>query len=145
MKVYLSGGLRIKGDNELLDTWYIDDKPWRTVAKEALNERGHTVFDPKKKPKGWTFDAIEIVSMDLLALSESDLVLAEVMNALHFYVGTFMEMVYAKIMNKPVILVTNLFKLSPWIKYHSTAIFSDLNDAIEYIGDAYDKGYFTVR
>ena len=49
-------------------------------------------------------------------------------------IGTFQEMVYAYNWKKPIIsIVTNGKQQHPWIKYHSTKIFTNYTDFEKWI------------
>lgn len=121
MKVYLCGPINGRSDD--------DCKKWRDYAKERLPD----TLDPMRRDyRGRELEpgfAAMIVSGD-----EDDIAACDVL--LVYYdapsVGTSMEIRMAKKeMGKRVVLVDKSNKpLSPWLIYHSDAIYKTLDEAI---------------
>lgn len=72
-------------------------------------------------------DPEEIVTNDLRLIESADMVIA-ILDDVPTY-GTIMEMVYAHQMNKPIFcVVLNGHETNPWLRYHATKIFKQLED-----------------
>jgi nucleoside 2-deoxyribosyltransferase len=119
MKVYLCGPINGCTDSECND--------WRSYAKTQLLD----TIDPMKRDyRGKESESYrEIVELDKLDVRQCDVVLA---NCPKPSVGTSMEILYAWEMGK-VIAVIAEGTISPWLRYHSTKIFTNIRDAVEWI------------
>ena len=54
--------------------------------------------------------------------------------------GTLMEMVYNYLINHPnYMYISNGHQDHPWLKYHSTKIFTDLGNLERYLNEIYNK------
>lgn len=121
MTVYLCGGINGLSDQECRD--------WRDVAKARLNYHGIETLDPMRRDYRGVEDqnVSAIVSGDLDDIRASDVVLV---NATRPSWGTAMEMVYAFRQAKPIIAVVGEARVSPWLRYHSTTIYTMLEEAL---------------
>jgi nucleoside 2-deoxyribosyltransferase len=117
-KIYLAGPINACSDDEC--------NKWRSQAKERLSEK-YDILDPMCRDYRGTEDNDykEIVENDLSDIIKSDIILA---NCYKPSAGTSMELVYAKMMGKKIFSVGSS---SPWIKYHSTLMFDDIEKAID--------------
>jgi hypothetical protein len=72
----------------------------------------------------------EIVVLDKLDIDHSDVVLV-------YYeqpsIGTSMEIMYAWMTSKPIVIVTKEQKVSPWLTYHATLIVGSFKEAVDFI------------
>jgi nucleoside 2-deoxyribosyltransferase len=120
---YLCGGI-----NGLSDSAAID---WRERAKQSLKT---DTLDPMRRDYRGIEEANykEIVRGDLVDILNSDFILV---NATRPSFGTAMEIVYAAQFGRTVVSFIGEGRTSPWLKYHSTAIFRTLEEAIKYIND----------
>ena len=120
--IYLCGPINACTDAECTD--------WREYAKEHLNDE---TLDPMRRDyRGQEECAFtEIVENDKEDVRVCDAVLV-------YYpkpsVGTAMEVLYAWDRKKRVVVVdVSGAPLSPWLLYHSTRIFTSLDDAIGFL------------
>lgn len=121
MKVYLAGPINGCTDEEC--------KSWREAAKARLPD----TLDPMRRDyKGREDDcAAEIVEGDKVDIALSDALL---INFPQPSVGTCMELMYAYLSRKiTVVVVPPGMKLSPWLTYHATHIFTSFDRAIDYL------------
>ncbi len=131
--VYLAGPIDHSSDpngwrNRVTERIALSSK---AVIRTLTPMRGKKLTDGKWV-SGYTVN--EIVMRDLGDIAKSDLVLVYIPEWTKV-VGTIMEIVYAKLQNKPIFLVSPDTKMfdGPWIKYHVTRCFADLDEATEYI------------
>lgn len=118
MKPYLCGPINGCTDEECQD--------WRNEAKEWFPDS----IDPMKRDyRGVEATAYrEIVDLDKRDVRESDLILV---NYVKPSVGTSMEVFFAWTIGKPVIVWCDAeANISPWLRYHSTAIVHSFEDAM---------------
>jgi len=117
--VYLSGGIKDFNKGETHD--------WREKAKQLV--KGETI-DPTRVAYDGRNPA-HIVELDKSDIDKSSHVLVYFIRP---SVGTSMEVLYAWEKGKPVYVVNEDEQdLSPWLLYHSTAIFPSLEEAVEVI------------
>lgn len=119
MLVYLCGPINGCGDDECKD--------WREHVKNLL---GDHCLDPMRRDyRGKEQVAYrEIVELDKI----------DVLTATHILVnydkpsvGTAMEILYAWMHQKPIIVVCKTgTNISPWLRYHSSAIVHTFEDAL---------------
>jgi hypothetical protein len=82
--------------------------------------------------------ADEIAQKNMFMQKKSDILLVEYMLENRAYIGTDYEMAWAKIHNQPtVVMCSNQNKDRPYMKYMSTKLADNLQDAIEYIAIHY--------
>lgn len=121
MKTYLCGPISGKTDAECKD--------WRAYATERLGD----VLDPMVRDyrSGSEGHEAEIVEGDKADIDSCDCLLVYFP---HPSVGTAMEVIYAWERRKLVVIVDVSNKpLSPWMVYHSHAVFKSLEAATSYI------------
>ena len=121
MKTYLCGPIAGKTDSECKD--------WRARATEVLVD----VLDPMARDyrSGSDGKEAEIVEGDKRDIDACGALLVWFP---HPSVGTAMEVLYAWERGKVVVVVDVSGKpISPWMVYHSTEIFKDLERALDYI------------
>lgn len=118
--VYLAGPIHGCTDDEV--------HCWRDAARDALP--GYEIHDPSRRD----FRGVEsgadriIVEGDKLEIASSSLVLAMVPAP---SIGTSMEILWAWSLRIPVVTVSS--HASPWLRYHSTAIYPHLTEALHHI------------
>ena len=114
--VYLCGPINGCTDSECMD--------WRTAAKEFFR-----YIDPMKRDyRGKEAESYrEIVDLDKRDIRNADVLLV---NYAKPSVGTAMEIYYAWTLGKPIVLwcVPDAV-ISPWLRYHCTAIVHSFEDA----------------
>ncbi len=106
-------------------------KDWREATKAAL--AGHYKFlDPMRRDfRGREDDTVaEIVEGDLLDLDQSDVVLVAADRASW---GTGMECFYSAREGLEVVVVCGAERVSPWLRYHASVIFKNLESAVTYL------------
>lgn len=130
MKIYLSGPMdevtsKVKNS-------------WREYVKSQLTTVNF--LDPTRRVCGVDCHENDVVDLDLLDVYRSDLVLVNFPSGDYHSYGTPMEMVYSYKKDIPTILVhcKPVWKISPWLRYHSNQIFNDLDHAINYIRSEYE-------
>lgn len=119
-RVYLCGPINGRSDD--------DCKGWREYAKERLT---NTVDPMARDYRGRELDpgiAREIVENDKRDIDTCDALLV-------FYdkpsVGTSMEVLYSWDRGKRIVVVNKSDKpLSPWLVYHVSEVYSDLDTAL---------------
>jgi len=129
MIIYLCGPINGCADSECKD--------WREEAKKIFPN----TLDPMRRDyRGRENECIsEIVEMDKIDVQRSDVILA---NCPKPSVGTSMEIFYAWSLFKCVVcIVPDKSKASPWLIYHSTAVFENMRDACEFIRLLKPKSY----
>ncbi len=102
-------------------------KAWRRRLVRDLSM--YDIIDPYIK--GVSYDSEKEVSWDLVA--SADIVVAEMGIRGYSYIGTGMEILYAKQNNIPVYVFPDLFKTNPYIQYCALEIFEDLDECINYM------------
>lgn len=126
MKIYLCGPINGCTDAEAMD--------WRTAVKNSRLYMEQAVYvDPMKRDyRGKEAESYrEIVDLDKRDVRSVDIVLV---NYVKPSVGTAMEVFYAWTLGKPVVLwCAPDAVISPWLRYHSTAIVHSLETAVEKI------------
>lgn len=121
--VYLCGPINGRSDDDCTN--------WRERAKVIINAAGGETLDPMRRDyRGRELEpgiATEIVEGDKRDVEESDVVLVYTDQPSD---GTAMEILMAWQLGISVYVVNRRSKpMSPWIIYHSTAIFSSLDEA----------------
>jgi nucleoside 2-deoxyribosyltransferase len=123
--IYLAGAMDYVGDYAI---------GWRKEASKILIQYGYNVLDPTSVFEEEEMSAEEIAQKNLFMQRKSDLLLVEYMLQDRAYIGTDFEMAWAKIHNQPVItMCSSQNKNRPYMKYMSTKILNNLEDAVEYI------------
>ena len=124
-RVYLAGLINKASDAEAKD--------WRKLATEMLVGRGWKVLDPMTRDyRGREMEpgiATAIVEGDKQDIDSCDYLLV---NALRPSWGTAMEIMYAWERDKTVVVV-HPPDPSPWLVYHSSARFSTIEEAIQWL------------
>ncbi len=121
--VYLAGGINGLSDDQCNN--------WRDLATERLNENFHILNPMRRDYRGKETKFVkEIVEGDYDDINKSDILLV---NACKPSWGTAMEVHYAKEAGKEIVTVCPDERPSPWLIYHSTIIFKELESAISYI------------
>lgn len=122
MKIYLCGPINGCSDDQAMT--------WREWFKG--NGKANWIFvDPTKRDyRGKEAeDYREIVDMDKLDVRSVDVLVVMYTQP---SVGTAMEVFYAWTIGKPVVVIDESGKpISPWLRYHATAIVSNKLQAIE--------------
>ena len=123
MKVYLAGPIHACSDKEAQD--------WRDYATSILGQWLIDVLDPMDRDyRGREADSfVDIITQDKRDVLDADVLLAYVQKP---SVGTSMEVLYAWEHGKRVLVVAP-DAVSPWLRYHSEAVFSTLDDALDYL------------
>jgi len=102
-----------KYDVELINPFY-------DVEREEIKN-----IDVGRKGRYEGLDDIELVQRDVGFIANSDGIIAIIDGNISY--GTIQEMVYAKILHKPVFsVITNGHHNHPWLKYHSKVICKNL-------------------
>jgi nucleoside 2-deoxyribosyltransferase len=129
MKIYLSG--------PIAECSYEESHGWRVDLKDRW-KMPVEFLDPCRRAYGGKLtDAIvkQIVELDKVDICASDAVLVR-LNPEKPSVGTHQEVIYAWERGKLVVLVIPndpAFRLSPWLVYHSHAVFFTVDDAMQFI------------
>lgn len=127
--VYLAGAMDYVGDYA---------RGWRQEATFLLAQRGYKVLDPTSIPEDYTMSPEEIAQKNMFMQKKSDILLVEYMLEDRAYIGTDFEMAWAKIHGQPtIVMCSNQNKDRPYMKYMTTKLAEDLQDAIEYISIHY--------
>jgi len=111
-----------------------ESNKWKKIVKLKL-KNNFIIIDPiehfdYKKNK----DEQYLIHCDKLNIQRSDIILA---NCWQPSFGTPMEILYAWERKKPVFIIFPHDNIHPWIKYHSTKIFKNVDDAIISIKEHY--------
>lgn len=123
IKVYLCGPINGCTDSEAND-WRMDAQSYLAGVAECINPM-------RRDYRGKEDESAQvIVRGDLDDIAECNLVLA-VANKPSW--GTAMEIRHAYQMARPVIIVCDADRISPWLRYHSTAIVKTVREATEFI------------
>lgn len=120
MKAYLCGPINGCSDEECND--------WRSSMKAMFGEEN--CIDPMRRDyRGKEAQAFrEIVELDKLDVLQADVV---IVNYDKPSVGTSMEVLYAWMHHKPIVVVCKSDAvISPWLRYHSTKIVHSFERAI---------------
>ena len=117
--IYLCGAINGCSDQEA--------KGWREYAKIKLGN--YNILDPMRRDFRGIEDAnVEnIVAGDYEDIYDSDIILVAADKPSW---GTAMEIHQAYMQNKVIITVCSQERISPWLRYHSTAIYKTLDEAI---------------
>jgi hypothetical protein len=121
--IYLAGPINGCSDEEACG--------WRRDAKELLGPE-YLVKDPMvrdyrgKEANNYT----ELVNADLKYIALSYIILV---NATRPSWGTAMEMAYAHMMHKLIVVVAPEGPISPWVHHHSNIIGRSLSAAIHHL------------
>lgn len=118
---------------------------WRNLASTYLRNNGFHVLNPFECFKDELIQqtkptAREIVGNNKYQIQHSDIVLAE-LNYADVSIGTVGEIVFAAMLGIPVIAWGRAEDVidHPWIQDHVTAVYGDLEDALECIIARYSK------
>jgi hypothetical protein len=124
MTVYLCGGINGLSDQECRD--------WREVAKARLSYHGIDTLDPMRRDyRGIEDQSVDaIVEGDLDDIRACDVVLV---NATRPSWGTAMEIVDAFQANRQIVAVAGDSRISPWLRFHTSAIYQYLEEALGWI------------
>jgi nucleoside 2-deoxyribosyltransferase len=133
-RVYLAGPINGKSDEECIG--------WRAIAAEALRAYGHQVLDPMVRDyRGAEETAYGlIVEEDKKDIGSSDILLV---NANEASWGTAMEVAHASSLGKEVVAFatcTHTPHISPWLRYHASAIYQSLSHALSGINQGSQAG-----
>ena len=91
-----------------------------------------SLIDSGKREKYEKLDHVDIVERDLKAISRSDGTIAMITGDVSY--GTIQEMVYSHLLSKPVYsLITNGQENHPWLRYHSSQIFTELDNLEKFL------------
>jgi nucleoside 2-deoxyribosyltransferase len=120
--LYLAGPIFQCFDHECVD--------WRKEIKRLLH--GYNFFDTMDRDyRGVTDQFVnEIVEGDKEDIDKADILLV---NFVKPSVGTSMEILYAWERKKEVLVVTENNQISPWLIYHSTKIFKNIQEVVDYL------------
>ena len=136
MKVYVSGPIYIPGS---VPNAREHTDGWRTEATILLESYGIEVLDPCRRkaiydPK--LFTPNEIVFRDLKDVKDAHAILVNFhLIGTKLPIGTVMEIMYAWMIKKPVIVVSVDPRIvdHPWIQAMVVRIFAGIPEACEYI------------
>ncbi len=156
MRAYLSGGMEYASDG---------GKGWRDEMQRWLNENlSHDVFNPvvetekflsekypevdfreikKTSPEKFKEIISEIVQRDLKAISSCDYVICFWDEGAEKGAGTQGEVTVAKLLNKPVFLVSkfHLSKIPSWIIGCADEIFKDFDELKDFLLKKFKPAY----
>ena len=129
--VFLSGAIDYVGDYAL---------EWRKRATFLLNQHGYSVLDPTSIKEDESMSPEEIAQKNLFMQKKSDILLVEYLLEDRAYIGTDFEMAWAKIHGQPVItMCAGQHRDRVYMKYMSTKVVENLDEAIEYIALHYPQ------
>lgn len=100
-------------------------------GKEHLEDLGEIPALITEDKVGWIGSPNWLVHRDLADIQRCDALLVELTEPDHPYRGTIMEMVYARLWNKPVVVWSSWANSSPWITYHSTLVCETLEECCD--------------
>ena len=120
--VYLCGGINALTDEQCND--------WREYVMAQLPTLAF--LNPMRRDYRGKEDQMysRIMSGDIRDIILSQLILV---NATRPSWGTAMEIVYAKLYGKPIIVFTGNAPISPWLRCHCTGIVGSIDEAIAWI------------
>ena len=132
-KIYLAGAID--------GVCPIQATSWRAEAAEALQKAGFNTIDPTNKMLDTkeTINNTDVVFASVVGVRMSDILLVEMNNSSHGYIGTATEMYWAWAQRKPVIIWGTANRHSHFLRYYATRIFDTLEEAIAHIIDWRDK------
>ena len=133
--VYLCGGINGLTDDQC--------SSWRDMTKKELSGL-YEFRDPMRRDYRGKEDQCvdEIYNGDIADVALSDYILV---NATRPSWGTAMEVVYARIFGKYIYCVSGGSKISPWLRWHSDAIFETWDMAIEHLKKITDSHLHATR
>lgn len=122
MKVYLAGPINGQRDDEC--------RAWRKHAKSLLESAGHLAVDPMDRDYRGLEDCFfrEIVRSDKNDIDSCEALLV---NAIKPSWGTAMEIAYGHSRGKVVVLFCGGAQISPWLRFHSTEIVEEVDEAVQ--------------
>lgn len=124
-QIYLCGPIMLCTDEEAKD--------WRAACKSDIRLADFRLRDPMIRD--YRDEEIkvyrEIVELDKVDVRSSDIILA---NCSKPSAGTSMEIFMAHELGKIVVVVAK-DPVSPWIRYHSTYLTNNLDEAIDWIAE----------
>ncbi len=110
---------------------------WRRQATKAL-EHKYRILDPTAGKDLYApgvntevYTPKQIIESDLTAIKQADIILAEISRRDIPYHGTSMELAYGHQWDKKIYVWGG--SRSYWIRYHSTQIFDELAEALDYL------------
>ena len=110
-----------------------ENSDWREQVTSELIISEFSTIDPTRRDyRTCEEDCVnEIVQLSKIDIENSDVVLAYCQK---LSVANSMEIYYAWVINVPVVCVVPYgSRISPWLRYHSTKIVRDINDAVEWV------------
>ena len=109
----------VKFINPFYDNYKKEFENW------SIGDRSNDDTYRKLNPEG-------IVTRDVELIKSVDQIIAIVNGQISY--GTIQEMVYAKILNRPVnAVISNGHHNHPWLQFHSDRVFTDLSKLEEYL------------
>lgn len=133
MKIYVAGPITCQ--TEVENFYYkfgqVDevDIKWREELENKLGSNFVVLNPIRRNAQRWQ-SFREIVGLDKYDIQQSDLVVA---NLYKSSVGTSMELMYAFMLNKPTIIISQHKNLDPWIVNHSTVLVNGVDSAVNFI------------
>ena len=125
VKAYLAGAINGQPDSAA--------KGWRETATQLLDAQGMVALDPMRRDYRGIEDrfAGSIFQGDMEDIIACDVV---IVRATAPSWGTAMELVYARILSKPVIAFDVPARPSPWLVMHTAARVASLDEAVSIAG-----------
>lgn len=117
-----------------------DAAGWRKDITKKLDGKIWCI-DPLRKPYEVLEDKYKEYWKDIVETDKRDIDLSDFI-ILKFdrpSAGTMMEQIYAYDRGKPVYVLSDKDRYSPWVKYHSTKIFNGMNELIDYVVQTHVK------
>lgn len=126
LTVYLAGGIE--------GLPYETAAGWRQIAEKGLRLAGYEVINPLKgidlsNPPPYR----QIVEADLAGVSRADILLVEMAIPKRNYIGTCMEIREAFLAGKRIYVFGGLYDDNPFLKYHATKTFPNLEEALNFL------------
>jgi len=128
-KIYLAG--------PIFDTEKKESEEWKTFFKLTINQSLFIPIDPIEEFDYKENPNIEgLINSDKLNIQKSSAVVA---NCWKTSVGTSMEILYAWERSIPTFIIYREKNLHPWIKYHSTKIFYDVTECVNFLNNDFHR------
>ena len=124
MNIYLAGPIFGKSDDQC--------KAWRNASRQLIEAAGHLAVDPMDRDYRMKEDCFidEIVVLDKRDIDSCDALLV---NANNPSWGTAMEVMYGYFQGKVICCFCGGDSISPWLSFHSSAIFHSAPDAVRWL------------
>lgn len=143
MRIYLAGSIQGKGYDEVMNNIRFVKNPLISYGYEVLHPmlgKSYLRNEVQFKAEGYVYPVSTnhaIFNRDKWMVSYADIILANLLNADRVSIGTMMELAWASLLNKHILVVMEKDNIHrhAFVLEASGTIFEDMQSAIKYLGE----------